>query len=577
MILHPAGEFKAEPAAAFREGTVWSIMDSHRPTRGREVSMEAQIISRIQNVFGSFLHHWHAGRLEAAAGLFSREAVVAFPYERIRGRGPEGAIAACRSFRERAGRTLGGGSYRDFYFAQSPAFQVLPNRRQAKGLWEANYYFLSGDGTRSEQGGGRFDVDFAREDGDWRIAGLRFYEMATFLPTPVVGGLSVLGVEPGSLDLLPLDATADAGDAVAIQNLMGEFCHRDLRDVEALWSRSDDVRLEFGGALARTCAGRAAVVRCFEELRALQETNGHFLRIPYLGAPVIRSDGMRATGCWMSQTGILRAKAFGNGGFPVFACEASFLRVDFVREAGEWRIASLREQWLATFPGEVMGRYFGQVDPSKGDVWCAPPRVANHAHRFPLDAYRVQSLLCEWVSGLRRADEAAVVERFFSQDDDAFLDIFGSDSGRVRGYEGIVRHIAEQHRVHGTLRLRALTSHNGSSPLTFLDESGTSATTYWLDRSWTNLRGAFGEEAKHDRFMRFLGVYIWDFTKKDGSWFIRGITWRPYAQLEYRAFDRTRSRGYCSADVPDAWPWPFEDLAVPDSNGPGIRGSEGRP
>ena len=508
--------------------------------------MKSQIIATIQNLFGILIHHLHGGDPETLSALFCDDGTLELPIEGTVCRGRDKISARLTQFLQ---------GPLQYILLQSPAFMVFDNMHHAKGMWEANTITLYPEQAGFEHGSCRFDVDFALTGGGWRISRLVWYDMMSFIPTPCPREQLEQAVTQAAT-LPPTEAAVPAGDGVALQNLMGLYCHSNRRDAISLWDESDLAVLTLPTLFPAPRVGYAEVKAAFEELEQRERDNGgYFLSSPFLSAPVIRVEGDEAEGWWMAQSFCMTAP--GEDGDARLRREISRYHARFVRTGSGWAFRALHSYHCFSLPDERLDHNMkGQITITPEDNhWTYPVRTDSHAHRYPYDAYQIQSVLPQWTSRLRRGLTHEFLDDYYMEDKDRIVlhirinPQVGREviAGRMAEYDSVFVH-------------RQPTSHNGSTPFCWINETGDEALVHWLDQSWTNVNGVFGKKDFAVPFFRTSGNYCFYFVKEYGEWRVSKIQWMPICLLEDLYLDPEHTKGWAGTDSPNPWPLPFEDL-----------------
>lgn len=509
--------------------------------------MKGQIIATIQNLFGTFIHHLHGGDSSDLAAMFCSNGTVEFPIEKAICRGRE-EIQNWLSLRQN--RT-------EYILLQSPAFMVFDNMHHAKGMWEANTVSFNPSHGSFEHGSCRFDVDFTLTGNDWRISRLVWYDMMSFLPVPCPAEL--LADSNLRTDTLPpLRCRISAGDGVALQNLMGLYCHTNRRDIMQLWTTDEDTVLDLPTLFPAPCKGFSAIRNAFALLEQRERDNGgYFLSIPFLSAPVLDVDGDHAEGWWLAQSFCLTAP--GEDGDARLRRELSRCHAHFMRQDGRWFFHELHFCPCFTLPAERLDHNMpGQISITPEDNhWTYPVRTGSFAHLYPYDTYQIQSVLPQWTSRLRRGLTHEFLDDYYMDDkDNIVLHI------RINPQVGRTEVATRMEEYDTRYVHRQPTSHNGSTPYCWINETGDEALVHWLDQSWTNRNGVQMRNDFPIPFFRTSGNYCFYFVKEHGEWHVSKIQWMPICLLEDLYLDPEQSKGWAGTDSSNPWPLPFEDLVL---------------
>lgn len=509
--------------------------------------MKSQIIAAVQNLFGTFIHHLHGGDSADLAAMFCDNGTLEFPIEK----------AVCRGRREIRDRLSLRQSRVEYILLQSPAFMVFDNMHHAKGMWEANTITTDPRSSSFEHGSCRFDADFSLTDEGWRISRLVWYDMMSFLPIPCPAErLADADLRPDTLP--PLSSRIPAGDGVALQNLMGLYCHTNRRGISSLWVTGEDVVLDLPTLLPAPCRGFSAVQDAFILLERRERDNGgYFLSIPFLSAPVLNGNGDEAEGWWLAQSFCLTAP--GEDGDARLRREISRCHARFLRQDGRWLFRELHFHPCFALPDERLDHNMpGQISITPDDNhWTYPVRTDSFAHLYPYDVYRIQSVLPQWTSRLRRGLTHEFLDDYYMEDkDNIVLHI------RINPQVGRAEVATRMEEYDTRYVHRQPTSHNGSTPYCWINETGDEALVHWLDQSWTNKNGVFFRDDFPIPFFRTSGNYCFYFVKEHGEWKVSKIQWMPICLLEDLYLDPARSRGWAGTVSSNPWPLPFEDLVL---------------
>ena len=544
--------------------------------------MKAKKVCEAQNAFGRFMQLYNLGQVQLAAPLFCSSPQVSLwlPDYDISAIGPEAVAAALKKLSD-SRRTSG--YRRDVHVPHTAVYWMSEDGTTVMGTWDIFTYLFSGPDTapKIEYVYGRTDVQFAEEDGVWKILNLDWYQISSFVPwdyDPAQDdGLCT------DLDALPLPPAyigkTSPSDFYKIQNILTRFIHNNRRHaMEDTFAQEHPICFRMPPLTPDFVRGHEAVAQELGRLRQLEEKNiGKYVYVPTTSAPVIEvsEDGETAEGQWMMASYSFEGEAFGKpAGQYDFVRRLGILRASFVKEHGSWRMTAFDCDTLLRVPAMRFDADYipGRPVDGKGYMRMARPEsqwkpaLPKLSGDFPDDAVLLEGQMAYWINAYRRGEMPAYIKEHMVNDE---YEIGFTSRGQgleappVVGTESMLaRFTMPAFQYHH----QQVTCHGGMCPDVEITEDGRYATVTYFDYNTSayiptmnydkadtvtlHVPDNFDADSspfEHTPCVHQFSKYEHTFAKVNGEWKHLWCNWETLVRLRDICLAGKESRGWAGS------------------------------
>lgn len=539
--------------------------------------MKAQSALEIANTQGRFMYFYNNKQYDRIVDeLFSSasDACVKFHDEKVNAYGKTAIRAAFEGISKQFGES------KVLHMINSPIIQVSERNLSAQATWTTLSFVLKGsrEEREAEPVVTRFDLDYVKEKGHWKILHLEWYMFLSLNPWKCPAGDDSDWINRQIQPLLPVPeetGSTRSEDWWAIVKLQNRYTHDRRKDMDRYFSKAEDASFYLPVYLDGPATGYKSICQALNRLDQMEEDNEKlYLSTLLLTNPVVEvdPDGVHARGAWLGMNIGIKGPAFGEE--PPYPVEVYFLYLDqkFVKEDGIWKFHTFNAQ-------KLFGAPVWHFDPAStaGLIahdrrWHYPP-VATRAGT-PEDYLEIENIQGWWVNTLKSARPSEFVDRLVAvksegveyHTHDPFME--ADDSGLRRKANNVVgakgvENYREQARLIEAIKQQQPhhpSCHTTTTPLIEVDEDGEHATAFWFDFGWTMFAEGFDlppeEWHANPCFARYAQQYIKD---QNGKWKIWKFSWYPLFRFNSMwPFKPEAVRGWAGSETAEPWPMPFE-------------------
>lgn len=525
--------------------------------------MRTDAVVQMQNQAGRLLQYIASERFADIPGLFCRsdESILTMPDRKEYFKGYDNIETYFVKMAESARMA---NAPKAIYLTNTPAFHAPEDDILTKGVWEAYsfriYPACNNEKAKYEFFSSRFDISFQKEENEYKIINMCWYELMSFLPIEYSQTSTLELFKPALFEVPAPTGYLSPEDFVEIQRTMGRFMHNNRSEAFTIFSDSDEISFRMSNVLQKTYTGRKGVIEALKALDELEADNGgKFVSIPFLTTPVveIEPDGKHASGSWLVLCFDIKGEAFGREREkPEIVKVLGRLNQKFIKENGEWRILKYDLSTLTALP-PLACLTPDRLPPAaeKYKYWdFAPQRTKNK--KSSSDVFEIESLLLHWTTGLKTGTLVEFTQKHMTCEKSNWTVILGDYV--MHGEKAVTDGLAKMDKEHHELEFKSPIVHTGSTPVIEISQDGLTAEGIWFDHSYTNVAQSGKDFRRPFRYMMNTCKYHHWFKKENGSWKLEKFTWDIIFSMEDYFHEPNTSSGWAGSGYKVPWPKPFE-------------------
>ena len=542
--------------------------------------MKSKAALEIANTQGRFMYYYNNGQYDKIVDeLFSKDPDVSIKLhdEKFFARGRDKIGEAFVILEQKNNQETV--PQKDLHMINTPIIKVSERELTAQATWTTLSFVLKRqEKSTAEPFVTRFDLDYVKEDGRWKILHMEWYIYLSLNPWEVSSVEIGDWIDGDFRDELYVptyqgnSASQDWWDIIRLQN---RFTHARRRKAALRFAKNAEAYFYIPDLMNAPAVGYDQVCQALDALDKLEIQNEKLYLNTFLFTnPVIEvsTDGQSAEGVWLGMNIGIRGPAFGCE--PPYPVVANFLYLDqkFVKEDGVWKYQQFDAKVLFRAP-------VWDFDPAStagliahDRAWHYPPEATGFG--TPEDFLEIENNQGFWVNTLKSARPNEFVDRLVAYKDpgveyhthDPFMEAhdfeLAKKANNVVGAMGI-----ENYRIQARLieDIKAPQPHHPSchtttTPLIEVHEDGEHATAFWFDFGWTLFAEGFNlppeEWHANPCFARYAQQYAKDHR---GQWKIQKFSWYPMFRFKTMwPFKPDNLRGWAGSETNEPWPMPFE-------------------